>query len=236
MELFDTLNSPLPSAEKPIALTIGTFDGVHLGHQKVIEGLSATDSKQLVVISFSNHPSDVLTTRRTVPRICSEEHKRRLLEKLSIDVLYQVPFTKKFAEQTPKEFLEAIRQSIPFDYLVLGEDAHLGKDRTGTPEVLQQLGQELGFQVQYIDDYKINEMRVSSSRIRQLILQGDLEGVSTLLGRPYSVIWGDETGLTLPPRNYYACQFAGLNATAKVSHSGLEVNPRPSPGIEVTFK
>lgn len=236
MEVFDTLNTPLPSSEKPIALTIGNFDGVHLGHQQVIKALADTDSKQLVVISFSNHPSDILGTRRSVARICSEEHKRKLFEQLRVDVLYQVPFTKELADQTPKEFLEAIGISIPFDHLVLGEDARLGKDRSGTPEVLNKLAEELDFHIQYVDDFELEGVRVSSSRIRQLIQHGDLKEASAQLGRPYSVIWGEEGGICLPPRNYYPCQFAGMNATAKVSHAGLEVNPRPSPGIEVKFK
>lgn len=235
MHIFKDIDTPLPSAEKPIALTIGNFDGIHLGHQAVLKQLKDTGAKQLVVISYSNHPSEVLTHRKPAPLICSEEHKKKLMKNLGITALYLISFTQEFSKQSPEEFLERIRKSIPFDFLVLGADATFGKNREGTPEVVQALGKKMGFEAIYVDDFIIDGERLSSSKIRFLLQQGNIKKVSEYLGRPYSVIWGELDRLCLPPRNYYACQFAGVKATAKVSHIGLEINPIPSPGIEVKF-
>lgn len=235
MHTLTDIDSPLPSPEKPIALTIGSFDGIHLGHQAVMKQLVDTGAKQLVVISYSNHPSEVLSNRRPSPLICSLEHKKKLLAKMGIYALYNIPFTQEFAKQTPAQFLERIRKAIPFDFLVLGQDARLGKDREGTPEVIQALGQKMGFTPMYVDDLVVDGDRLSSSRIRLLIQQGNIKKAAEYLGRPYSILWGDVDHLCLPPRNYYSCQFASVKATAKISHSGIEVNPTPSMGIEVKF-
>lgn len=235
MQIITNIDTPLPSHEKPIALTIGNFDGIHLGHQAVIKQMSDTGAKQLVLMSYSNNPAEVLGYKRPTTLICSEEHKKRLLKNLGISTFYNVPFTQDFANQTPRQFLERIRKSIPFDFLVLGEDARLGKDREGTPEVILKLSKELGFEAIYVPDFIKDGERLSSSRVRLLLQQGNFKKVSEYLGRPYSIIWGDVDRLCLPPRNYYPCQFAGMKATAKVSHAGLEVNPSPSVGIEVKF-
>jgi riboflavin kinase/FMN adenylyltransferase len=235
MHIFTDIDTHLPSPEHPIALTIGNFDGIHLGHQAVLKSLAETGAKQLVVISYSNHPSEVLSSRRPTPLICSFEHKKKLLAKMGIYALYSIPFTQEFAKQSPSEFLERIRKAIPFDFLVLGEDARLGKDREGTPEVIQALGKKMGFESRYVEDLIVDGERLSSTRIRQLIQQGNVKKISEYLGRPYSILWGDTDRLCLPPRNYYPCQFSTVRATAKISHSGIEVNPQPSQGIEVKF-
>lgn len=235
MHIITDIDTPLPNPEKPIALTIGNFDGMHLGHQEVLKQLIATGAKESVVISFSNHPSEVLSGRRQTPLICSVEHKKKLFSKMGIYALYNIPFTQEFSQQTPEEFLQRIRKAIPFDFLVLGQDSRLGKDRTGTPEVVQALAEKMGFKVSYVDDLIIDNERLSSSRIRLLIQQGNLKKASEYLGRPYSILWGETDSLCLPPRNYYSCQFANVRATAKISHSGIEVNPIPSPGTEVKF-
>lgn len=235
MQIIDNINTPLASQEKPIALSIGNFDGVHLGHQHILKQLADTGAKQLVILSFTSHPSEVLQGRRAVPRICSEVHKQKILAKLGITTLYSIPFTQELAAQSPQQFLERLRKVIPFDFLVLGEDARLGKDRAGTPEVIRAIGDEMGFQTTYVDDLILHGERVSSSLIRLLIQQGAIKRASEYLGRPYSIIWGETDQLCLPPRGYYSSQFAGVNATTKISHSGIEVSPTPSPGIEVKF-
>lgn len=235
MEILTDIDTPLPRTDKPVALTIGNFDGIHLGHQAVLKRLADTGAAQLVVISYSNHPSEILSHRRPAPLICSEAHKKKLMKNLGVTALYLIPFTQEFSKQSPAEFLERIRKSIPFDFLVLGEDATFGKNREGTPEVVHALGKEMGFEAIYVDDYLIDGERLSSSKIRFLLQQGNIKKVSEYLGRPYSIIWGELDKLCLPPRNYYACQFASVKATAKVSHAGLDINPTPSNGIEVKF-
>jgi len=144
-----------------------------------------------------------------------------LLEQASIDFVYALIFTLEFAQQTPEEFLQKLRSKIPFDQLILGNDATIGNQRAGNQEVVRGLARTMGFEVAYIDDYVAEGQRISSSLIRGHINQGELKAASALLGRPYSiyapVIKGaglgaslgahtaniDVKGLCLPPLGVY---------------------------------
>lgn len=196
MEYFQRIDQLTPS-ESPLVLTIGVFDGVHPGHKEVIE-MTKIRSKERdgksVVLTFSNHPSHILNSRSPVSPILTPEHKISLLSELNIDYLVQIPFTKEFSNQSPKEFIQSIRRFIPFNHLVLGYDARFGKDRQGDQETVRKLGHESGFTVEYIPPYQIDDAPVSSSRIRNAINAGDLTETSKLLGRPYSILSNVVTG------------------------------------------
>lgn len=226
MELYQKISDFKP-LDAPLAITIGNFDGVHPGHRHVIQHTVSTAKSmngKSIVITFSNHPSEILPGRKTVRPICTPQHKKMLLEALSVDYLVQIPFTLAFSEQTAEEFIQSAREYIPFNHLVLGYDARFGKNRKGDRETIKQLAERAGFTTDYIEKVDIDGITVSSTKIRSSIQRGDFDEASRLLGRPYSifsnVVKGRQIGtrigfptanldvanLCLPPYGVYAVQ------------------------------
>ena len=116
---FDDI-SDLPQGSSVV--TIGSFDGIHLGHQVVLDRLvhtGKTRNARSVVITFSNHPSEVLRPEQHIHQLCTTAHKIKLLEEMSIDLVFLLSFTKKLAEKTPKQFLSDLLKVIPFHSLIL---------------------------------------------------------------------------------------------------------------------
>ncbi|MCP5509066.1 MAG: FAD synthetase family protein [Chlamydiales bacterium] len=170
--------------DTPIAVTLGSYDGIHLGHQSIFKRLKQL-GKTSVVVTFSNHPSEVLTPGHIVQLIYPPETKLKLIEALGIDLTVLLPFTLETASNTYDQFLLKLRQKLPFDYLILGEDARLGKGRTGTPDAIRALAQNQGFSVEYLPKLEKDGGPVSSGRIRKLLSAGAITEASHLLGRPY---------------------------------------------------
>lgn len=226
MRIFYHLEKFLPPAQ-PLVLTIGNFDGVHRGHafvlQQVFTQAQAVEGSSCV-LTFSNHPSEILKPDHPTSLLCTSQHKLELLKEIGVDSLVFMPFTAHLAQETAKAFIQKLCNHIPFSHLILGYDATLGKDRQGDRSVMQQLAKELNFQIQYLEEYKDQGDPISSSRIRQRLQQGDLQAVESLLGRPYSIyskvlsgsgqgkLLGFPTanlstqGLCLPPYGVYAVQ------------------------------
>jgi riboflavin kinase / FMN adenylyltransferase len=212
------------STRQPLVLTIGNFDGMHRGHQAVlqkVQALAGSDG-QTIVITFANHPSTVLRPEMPTSLLCHLPHKLHLIEEFKIDILMLLTFTSYLARHSAASFVERIRHFIPFTDLVLGYDATLGRDRQGNRGMMQELAQNWGFNIYYLDEYRFEGQAVSSTRIREAVHQKDFELVESLLDRPYSiygsVISGqgegkqigyatanlDVTGLCLPPFGVYA--------------------------------
>lgn len=226
MEIYKTLTSPLH--HQPVVLTIGNFDGVHLGHVSLFSEVIRR-AKSLggysAVLSFSNHPSQVFAPEAPFSFITHPiNHKPFLIEKFGIDFLYLLPFTKEFAKQCPEDFLGELIKTIHLKELILGYDAKFGCGKTGTPETVQVLGKELGITVQYLPAVTYDGEAISSSLIRKAIISGNLDRAAKLLGRPFSirstVVKGAGKGktlgfptanlnvdhLVLPPYGVYACK------------------------------
>ncbi len=176
-------------SQTPLSLTIGNFDGVHLGHQAVLARLQ----NQKVVFTFSNHPLEVLK-QQPFYSLITPLHRLYLFEKLGIDTTILLPFTEAFSKQSPEDFLLKLRASVPFTHLVLGYDAVLGHDRKGDPFLVRALAQKHGFSLDYIDPISTDGNIVSSSAIRTHIQEGNFAQASTLLGRPYSIMTQVEPG------------------------------------------
>lgn len=170
------------SPSTSIGLTIGTFDGVHIGHQTLLNRLKAV-APTSVVFTFENHPYTVVKNI-TIPHLSTLPHRLALFEKMGIDFTILAPFTESFAKQTARDFLSQLKGKIPFSYLILGHDAKIGHDRIGD---LSELGKELSFKVEYLDPVQKNGKVISSSEIRKSIQEGKLTEASSLLGRPYSI-------------------------------------------------
>ncbi|MGD8891044.1 MAG: bifunctional riboflavin kinase/FAD synthetase [Desulfobacterales bacterium] len=208
---LDQITEPLKHA----VITIGNFDGVHIGHQalfhEVIEKAESIGGTA-TAMTFEPHPIRVLKQNNHPPLITLYEQKAELIERTGIDVLICVPFTAEFADQSANEFVgELLVGKIGMKAIVVGEDYSFGKNREGNIELLKSFGPKYGFEVivaNWIRTAKTYPDRISSTRIRNLIIDGDMERAEKMLGRHYqirgSVVTGRDRGgkvLGIPTAN-----------------------------------
>ncbi len=191
MQVLYSLDAYIPSSDVT-SLTIGNFDGVHVGHLALLEKLCELGEKR-VVLTFLNHPATLLYQKKN-GCLTSLSHRLLLLEKNGVDTVILLNFTEKFSMQTPEEFLSIIKKNIPFSHLVLGYDARIGYQRKGDPSCLLELSQSLHFGLEYLAPVYKESHLVSSRLIREKIEQGDLHIASQLLGRPFSILSKIEPG------------------------------------------
>lgn len=184
-------------------VTSGTFDGVHLGHQKILSRLKEISEKnkgETVVITFWPHPRFILRPDdNTLKLLNTFEEKAELLKEQGIQHLIRIPFTKEFSQLSSEEFIKKIMvNTIGTKKLVIGYDHRFGKNREGSFEQLKLNGPAYGFEVEEIPRQDVDHVGVSSTKIRQALEQGDLEIAHHLLGRYYSisgrVVKGDKLG------------------------------------------
>ncbi|TNF89161.1 MAG: bifunctional riboflavin kinase/FAD synthetase [Gammaproteobacteria bacterium] len=181
------LASPLPAS----AVTIGNFDGVHRGHQLVIEQLkrvASLTSLPTVVIIFEPQPIEFFAPERAPKRLARFREKIAYLKAQQIDYLLCLHFNDALAEQSAEEFVQNILlKNLNTRHLVIGDDFHFGKNRQGNFEFLMQNSARFGFTVDETETLMLDGERVSSTRIRHCIEAGDFEKAAELLGRPYSL-------------------------------------------------
>lgn len=194
----------IPSFPAPFALALGFFDGVHLGHQKIFQALKA-QGLPTAVITFTNHPGSLIKGTKEPCLLNSPEQKLSLLQKESFDLVLALPFTQEIASLSYDQFILKLKKKIPFTHLVIGKGDAFGKGRLGDEKALSEMG-----------DFKVitveKEGNISSTLIRELILQGKLQEVKNLLGRPFSLyLTHPNTSLSptlcLPPNGNYAGLF-----------------------------
>ena len=180
------IKGPFPYA----VITVGNFDGVHIGHQGLLKEVKKRADKMSgtsVVLTFEPHPLRVIKERK-IPLITPFERKIELVEKLGIDVVICLPFTREFSKVSAREFVEDILlKKIGMKEIVVGYDYTFGHKREGNIDLLKKLGDELGFKVCILEPILVDNMIVSSTRIRNLIMEGELEKVKILLNRYYQV-------------------------------------------------
>lgn len=185
------LDQPLPlDLSQGTSVTVGNFDGVHLGHQALLrmtcERAAATGTIP-VAMTFDPHPLEVLTPHAP-PRLTTPQTRMALLEASGMALVLLVRFTPEFAAMSPESFVRRVLLgSLNMRDLLLGYDFTLGKGRSGTPDMLARLGQTEGFTVDRLDALSVHDEVVSSTRIRELLHLGQVWEASTLLGRLYSV-------------------------------------------------
>jgi riboflavin kinase/FMN adenylyltransferase len=194
--------NPVPNA----VVTSGTFDGVHVGHRKILNRLKEIASNiggETVVITFWPHPRYVLKPGTTPHLLLNTfEEKADLIKEQGIQHLLRIPFTREFSQTTSQEFIENILvKRIGTRKLVIGYDHKFGRDREGSFEQLRLNAPNYGFEVEEISRQDVDNIGVSSSRIRQALEEGDLDTATHLLGRFYSVqgrvVSGDKLGRVL---------------------------------------
>lgn len=236
MKIYHTLDdfSRLTCA----VVTSGTFDGVHLGHQKILVRLKEIAEKsygETVVITFWPHPRLVLKPDDlTLKLLNTFEEKAELLKEQGIQHLLRIPFTKEFSQISSSDFIRNVLvERIGTRKLVIGYDHHFGKNREGSFDQLKQNAPKYGFEVEEIPRQDIDNMTVSSSKIRKALEEGDVSEAIHLLGRPYSlsgrIIKGDRLGRVLgfPTANididshYKLVPAEGIYAVI-VHHAGIE--------------
>jgi len=191
-------------------LTIGSFDGVHLGHQKLISQMvEAAHSRRekTAVLTFYPHPAIVLRGIQSPYYLTSPDEKADLLLKLGIDEVVTIPFTQELAGMNARQFIQIIRKHLEVTHLWVGYDFALGHNREGNIPTLISIGQELGFQVSVFDPVQINGETISSRQIRRFLGEGQVGEAARLLGRYYdingSIAHGDSRGrlLGIPTTN-----------------------------------
>ncbi len=204
MKVFDNLKDV--HKDSNTVLTLGTFDGVHLGHKKIIDKmveLSVKNNCRNLLITFYPHPRKVVSKNGDEIKLLTiKEEKLELLEKLGVQNIFVIEFTKEFSQLTSEEFFKKyIIDGVGIKEIVIGYDHHFGKGRGGNEETLREMGLEFGFGVSTVDAVTIDETTVSSTKIRHALQNGDISKTNIFLGRYYSfngtVIEGDKRGRQL---------------------------------------
>jgi len=173
-------------------VALGTFDGVHRGHQRVIrttKDIARRNGKRTLAVTFEPPPRAVIRRKRQkVGLITTLKQKEEIIRNLGIDAMLVIHFNRKLAQLEPEEFVrKVIYKSIGAGRVVVGPDFRFGKNRLGNVALLKRLGRKYGFGVTTVGEVKIGNVKVSSSRIRQLLWRGKIEKANRLLGRYYTI-------------------------------------------------
>jgi len=204
MKIYEGL-SQFENVPNPV-VTSGTFDGVHLGHQKILQRIreiAKSINGETILLTFWPHPRLVLYPKEHNLRLLSTfEEKAKLLRQFGIDHLISIPFTREFSQLTSQEFIQSILvDKIKTKKLVIGYDHRFGKKREGSFEYLQQHSGEFGFDLEEISRQDVDEIGVSSTKIRNALESGDIITANNFLGRPYElnglVIKGQQIGRSI---------------------------------------
>lgn len=216
MKIFNHI-SECKNLKNPV-LTLGMFDGIHIGHQAIIRQLNEIAEKEngeSVLLTFEPHPRVVLgKAADDLQLLTTLNEKIELLEKSGLENLILHPFTKEFSELCAEDFVEELLvNEIGIHTIVIGYDHHFGKNRQGNFEQLNEFSKKYNFQVVKIEEVKSDGNHISSTQIRNALIQGNVEFANEGLGRNYSltgkVIHGDKLGRTLgfPTANLETEQF-----------------------------
>ncbi|MCX2681113.1 bifunctional riboflavin kinase/FAD synthetase [Galbibacter sp. EGI 63066] len=179
-------------------VTVGTFDGVHIGHKKIIDKLvanaKANDLKS-TILTFFPHPRMVLQQDSSLKLLNTLDEKIAILEKTGLDQLIIHPFTKEFSRLTAEEYVrDILAESINAKKVIIGYDHRFGRNRTATIDDLIKFGQRYDFEVEQISAEEVNEVSVSSTKIRKALNQGDIKTANTFLGYNYMLTGTVATG------------------------------------------
>lgn len=191
--------------DKNTVLTLGTFDGIHLGHHQIISAVvkkAKQNNMRSFVLTFEPHPRKVLSKDNKVYLLSSLEDKIEILNKLGIENLLVIEFTKEFSQQSAEQFIiDYLVNGIGLSEIVIGYDHHFGKGRGGNADTLISIGDEHGFKTSVIQSYYLEDKVVSSTKIRDALSEGDVLSAAKMLGRYYrfsgTVVGGDKRGRAL---------------------------------------
>ncbi len=236
--------------EKDTAVAIGKFDGVHLGHRRLLEEILGRKKNGLAACVFTFDPTPaVLFGLSDGKELTTREEKRRLFERLGIDILIEFPLTKETAATEPERFVtEILAKQMNTRFVAAGEDLSFGKNGAGDAVLLEKMAPQLGFCVQTIEKIDVNGIEVSSTYIRKLVEEGRMEEAEEMLGMPYTLVGcvehGNHIGHTLgfptvnllppagkllPPNGVY---YATVRYNGKVYKAISNVGTKPTVSAE----
>ncbi len=250
MEILRSIGE-LERVRGPVVLSIGVFDGIHLGHQAVLRR-AIEDAARLggapVALTFEPHPLRVLRPDRAPRLLTSSAHKARLIEAEGFPYLLIVPFDAEFAAQPPEIFVRRLAEAArPLRQICVGENWAFGAQRAGNVASLRQLGAERGFDVAEVAAVQVDGVTVSSTRIREAVERGDLAAARKFLGRDYTILGTVEAGAQLgrtigfptanlrahneqfPPDGVYAVR-VGLDGERRNGVANIGFRPTVVPG------
>jgi riboflavin kinase/FMN adenylyltransferase len=203
MLIYNNINE-LPQFDEPI-ITIGSFDGVHIGHQTILNQIvvkAHEQHKKSVLITFHPHPRKLVNPNEPIKLLNSLDEKLERIEQLGIDICIIVPFTKDFAGLSAQHYVEdfLIKKLNP-SLIIIGYDHHFGNDRSGNIELLKQYATKGHFDLIEISAQLIHAAAISSTQIRKALLNGDIDNSAQMLGYNYSisgkVVYGKQLGRTI---------------------------------------
>lgn len=191
--------------DKNSVLTLGTFDGIHLGHQQIISAVvekSKQNNMRNFVLTFDPHPRKVLSKDDKVYLLSSIDEKIEVFDKLGVENLFIIEFTKEFSQQTAEEFIKKyLVECVGLSEIIIGYDHHFGKGRGGNADTLSLIGMENNFSTTIIPSYKLDDNIISSTKIRNALNEGNVGLASKMLGRYYSfsgkIVGGEKRGREL---------------------------------------
>jgi riboflavin kinase/FMN adenylyltransferase len=200
MKVLSNLSN-LKKERKPITMAVGFFDGVHVGHRRVI-GKTIARAKLCKgtswVLTFDMHPANVVIPNQVPPMLTSVDHKLMLLDRLAVDGCVVMPFTRQLSSMRPEAFITQLIESSPhLSELLIGKNWRFGKGRKGTPALLKKLCSERGINVTVVSPATRTRVTISSTGIRKMVTHGDLTGAESRLGRPFSILANVKKGRTI---------------------------------------
>jgi len=237
MQIIRNLQNLKPQHHGCVA-TIGNFDGVHLGHQAVLGQLAEKADQlglPLTVVTFEPQPQEVFRPEQAPPRLTRFREKVQVLRRYAVDRVLVLRFNQSFSQQSPDAFIQNLLvNGLGVKYLVIGDDFRFGKDRAGDFEMLKAAGRQHDFEVVNMHTFVLDDERVSSTRVRSALAEGDLNEAEKLLGRTYRmsgrVAHGDKKGRTIgfPTANIHLHRInTPLRGVFAVELFGLEGEPLP---------
>lgn len=256
--VFHAGPSGLPCDGRPVIVTVGTFDGVHLGHWSVLEEIgarAAARNGRSVLVTFDPHPLRIVRPAAAPPLLTTPDEKKAVLVESPLDYVVFVAFTPELRDYSPRRFVtELLLSRLGMSELVIGYDHGFGRGRSGDVDTLRVIAAECGFALDVVDAVQADDAAISSTSIRRALLDGRLAEANRGLGRPYPltgiVVRGDGRGRELgfptanirvagqdklvPAAGIYACHAS----VAGRRHMGaLHIGPRPSfPGADATVE
>jgi riboflavin kinase / FMN adenylyltransferase len=181
----------LPRRSRETVVTVGSFDGVHLGHQAVLKEIARraeAANRESVLVTFEPHPLEVVNPQAAPPLLTTGPERREVLAQTPLDLAYFIRFDRQVAGMSPEEFVRGVLlERCGMRELVIGHDHGFGRGRSGDVETLRQLGAVYGFDVDVVPPVDFGDQHVSSSRVRRAVAGGDLASAARMLGRPYTV-------------------------------------------------
>ncbi|PZR23533.1 MAG: riboflavin biosynthesis protein RibF [Flavobacterium psychrophilum] len=256
MKIFNSIQEFTPTTKTIV--TLGTFDGVHKGHKSILEKLTNSSKQsgcESVVLTFFPHPRMVLQQNSDLKLLNTMDEKAALLEKQGIDNLIIHPFDMAFSRLTAEEFVrDVLVEGLNIAKIIIGHDHRFGRNRTANIDDLIRFGEEYGFEVEKISALAIDEVSVSSTKIRHALNEGHIDVANNFLGYPYfingTVVEGKQLGRTIgfptaniqPTESYKLIPANGVYVVSseingKTVHGMMNIGTRPTVnGIGTTIE